>query len=142
MPALHRCCTTSWSSTVCSEILNDLEEPTEAEEVRLKIKADDFKPIAAAAIDGFEAWVAATAGWQVDSPNHEGVRARVLDADGAQTGWALVRASLHDPLVVINAESDVAGGALPPPLPVSASTLHRTPLAGRPLPPLLCRHSL
>lgn len=35
------------------------------------------------------------------------------DAGETQTGWALLRASLHDPLLVINAESDNKGGAGP-----------------------------
>lgn len=33
------------------------------------------------------------------------------EAGEVQTGWALLRASLHDPLIVINAESDNKGGA-------------------------------
>jgi phosphomannomutase len=37
---------------------------------------------------------------------------QVWGKDGQkQTGWALLRASLHDPLIVINAESDEKGGA-------------------------------
>ena len=81
--------------------------------MRLKIKSDDFKPIADATISAFESWVSNDAGdrWQVESPNYEGVRVKVLDDSGKDTGWALLRASLHDPLIVINAESDVKGGA-------------------------------
>ena len=100
-------------SCVCSEVLNQLEEPAESAELRLKIKADDFKPIADNSISAFKQWVEEGAGgsdWQLDEPNYEGVRVKV-NADGKQTGWALLRASLHDPLLVLNAESDNKGGA-------------------------------
>jgi hypothetical protein len=98
---------------VCSEILKELEEPAESEEVRLKIKAEDFRSVADATIAAFKEWVASNSErFVADEPNHEGVRVKVLGAGGEQTGWALLRASLHDPLLVINAESDVRGGAL------------------------------
>ena len=42
---------------------------------------------------------------------HNNRAVQVMDESGQQTGWALLRASLHDPLIVINAESDAKGGA-------------------------------
>jgi hypothetical protein len=64
---------------VRSQLLDELEEPAEEVEVRLKIKSDNFKPIADATIEAFRAWVASEAGpaWRFDSPNHEGVRVQV-----------------------------------------------------------------
>jgi hypothetical protein len=99
----------------CSDILAELEEPAESSEVRLKIKADDFKDVANATISAFKSWVEHGAGdrWQIEEPNYEGVRVKVLDEGGGDAGWALLRASLHDPLIVINAESNNQGGALP-----------------------------
>lgn len=41
------------------------------------------------------------------------MRLQVWDEEGErQTGWALLRASLHDPLIVINVESDERGGVV------------------------------
>ena len=39
----------------------------------------------------------------------QGWRVGVDEGDGKK-GWALLRASLHDPLLVLNVESDVRGG--------------------------------
>lgn len=53
-------------------------------------------------------------GWSKEPVNHEGVRVNIDQGqrgDGAPAaGWALLRASLHDPLLVLNIESDVPGG--------------------------------
>ena len=64
---------------LCSDILEELEEPAESAEVRLKIKADDFKRVADNTVEAFTAWLADGAGgaWQVDEPNFEGVRVKV-----------------------------------------------------------------
>lgn len=65
-------------------------------------------------LEGFKAWLDKDAGgepaWSLDPVNHEGWRVSVDEGDGAR-GWALLRASLHDPLLVLNVESDVPGGA-------------------------------
>lgn len=90
-------------------MLEELEEPVETDEVRLSITDEDFQKTAADVIDAFEQWLPNVAEWQVDEPNYEGVRVKVMDGS-EQTGWMLLRASLHDPLLVVNAESDVAGG--------------------------------
>jgi len=37
------------------------------------------------------------------------VRAEALDG----TGWFLLRASVHDPVLVLNAQSDLPGGTAP-----------------------------
>ena len=96
---------------MCSQLLEELEEPQEEEEVRMSILDEDFKQTAGEIIDAFEEWLKGVPEWQIEEPNHEGLRVMVLGADGAQTGWLLLRASLHDPLLVVNAESDVEGGA-------------------------------
>ena len=67
------------SHALCSDILEELDEPAESAEVRLKIKADDFKRVADNTVDAFTAWLADGAGgaWQLDEPNFEGVRVKV-----------------------------------------------------------------
>lgn len=49
-------------------------------------------------------------GWTGAAENHEGFRACVDEASG-RAGWALLRQSLHDPLLVLNVESEAPGGA-------------------------------
>ncbi|KAI8475648.1 MAG: Phosphoglucomutase, first 3 domain-containing protein [Monoraphidium minutum] len=94
-------------------ILRDLKEPVEGDEYRIKIKEPDFKPVAARVLEEFNAWVQAGAGgrpnYSLDAVNHEGWRVAVDEGEGRR-GWALLRASLHDPLLVLNVESDTAGG--------------------------------
>jgi hypothetical protein len=41
--------------------------------------------------------------------NYEGWRVAVDEGEGRH-GWVLLRQSLHDPLLVLNVESDVQGG--------------------------------
>ena len=46
--------------------------------------------------------------WNVEKENYEGMR--VSFGEGEGDGWFLLRMSLHDPLMALNMESDVAGG--------------------------------
>ena len=49
-------------------------------------------------------------GWHIAPDNREGVRIN-FDLDGAfSNGWFLLRLSVHDPVLPLNLESDVAGG--------------------------------
>lgn len=61
----------------------------------------------------FKAWVDAgcggASGWQLTAENHEGWRLNIDEGDG-QSGWLLLRGSIHDPLLVLNVESEVEGG--------------------------------
>jgi len=65
-------------------------------------------------LEKFQAWVEAgaggAAGWAMEAENWEGFRVAVDEGEGRR-GWVLLRASLHDPLLVLNVESDVPGGA-------------------------------
>ena len=47
-------------------------------------------------------------GWEVVSPNYEGIRVRCTAAN--EKGWFLLRLSLHDPVMPLNIESDTEGG--------------------------------
>ncbi len=61
----------------------------------------------------FHSWLQAGAGgashWSLEPVNYEGWRVAVDEGEGRR-GWLLLRQSLHDPLLVLNIESDVAGG--------------------------------
>jgi phosphomannomutase len=95
-----------------SDLLSELKEPQEEAEVRLKILADDFKPKGAEVLQALESAVAEGSAFTGCSPvkeNFEGYRVRRDEGDG-KWGWFLLRQSLHDPVMVLNFESEV--GAL------------------------------
>jgi hypothetical protein len=89
-----------------------LREPLEEAEFRLPLTGADFKAEGAAVVDAFAAEVRAGgfAAWSAVADNHEGFRAAVDEGDG-RAGWALLRQSLHDPLLVLNVESEAPNGA-------------------------------
>ena len=94
-----------------SALIDDLPEPREAAEVRLSFTAEgkkDFRACGKVAIEGVSAAVANEKGISPAPQNYEGVR---LNFDGAHgSGWALIRMSLHEPIVPVNFESDREGG--------------------------------
>ena len=47
--------------------------------------------------------------WEMEAENYEGWRVSVDEGKGKQ-GWCLLRPSIHDPLCVLNIESEVPGG--------------------------------
>lgn len=91
-----------------TDLIANLQEPVESEEFRLKIKADDFKAYGNAVIERLKDFAAEQDGWQVVPNNYEGVRVACQSAE--ENGWFLLRLSLHDPVMPLNIESNVAGG--------------------------------
>lgn len=92
-----------------SDLIADLKEPLESEEFRLNIGTEDFKGYGADMIAALEAYAKTQDSYNIAPDNHEGIRVSFGDEDG--NGWFLVRLSLHDPLIPVNVESDVKGGA-------------------------------
>ncbi len=90
-------------------LIQDLEEPAESVEFRMNIAQEDFKPYGIQVIEDLTAYAAVQPGWSLAPSNYEGVRVN-LDADHGN-GWFLLRLSLHDPLMPLNIESNVCGGA-------------------------------
>ncbi|MGB3298524.1 MAG: phosphomannomutase/phosphoglucomutase [Phormidesmis sp.] len=97
------------SGKVLTDLIADLQEPAESEEYRLKILAADFGGCGNAVIESLRKFVAQQAGWQVVPNNYEGLRVACTAPD--EDGWFLLRRSLHDPVLPLNIESNVAGGA-------------------------------
>jgi phosphomannomutase len=85
-----------------------LPEPAEAKEYRAKIKAEDFGAYGGDVLKAFEQFAADEPGWSITPNNCEGVHVTV-DAS-AGNGWALLRKSLHDPVLPLNIESEESGG--------------------------------
>lgn len=86
----------------------NLQEPRESKEFRLKIQVPDFKAYGTEVMGQLEEFVAAQTDWAIVPKNYEGVRVACQAPD--EDGWFLLRLSLHDPVLPLNIESNVAGG--------------------------------
>ena len=91
-----------------TDLIKDLPEPTEAAEVRIRIDTRDYKAAGKNVISDLSAAVIGKDYLSLAPNNCEGVRINFDRAHG--NGWALVRMSLHEPILPINAESNEAGG--------------------------------
>lgn len=91
------------------DLIADLPEPREAIELRPTFVADvDFKTLGGGVIEELKQRVQTEAGLSLAPDNYEGVR--INFAPDCGNGWALVRMSLHEPIMPINAESSSEGG--------------------------------
>ena len=87
-----------------SVMISSLEEPKEAIEVRLPMEGSDFSVYGDQILEGLKVWVKAKEdkGLSLVEPNYEGVR---INFDLPEVkGWCLLRKSLHDPIMPLNAE--------------------------------------
>jgi len=91
-----------------TDMIAELPTPKESEEFRLEFNSGvDFKALGATVLADLTA-CAKEKGIALATPNFEGVR---LCFTGEIEGWALVRMSLHEPLMPINVESNHVGGS-------------------------------
>ncbi len=94
-----------------TDLIADLEMPVEAMEVRLRFADDcDFKELGQRILKDFEAHAKRTPYTTLPEKNYEGCRVSFDKTHG--NGWALLRMSLHEPILPINIESDQKYGAL------------------------------
>ena len=89
-------------------LIVDLQEPLESKEFRLKIDTEDFKGYGNHAIEKLTNFASTQADWTVVPNNYEGIR--IACNSPTENGWFLLRLSLHDPVMPLNIESNVAGG--------------------------------
>ena len=68
----------------------------------------DFREYGLSVINDFKALCEKTEGKTVSPVNYEGVRVNFNEASG--DGWQLLRMSVHEPLLVLNCESNKEGG--------------------------------
>ena len=92
------------------DLIADLREPEEEKELRFKILCDDFRPEGEKIIALFEEEAKNHVGWSACNDNHEGIRINTDKTCG--NGWFLLRLSVHDPIIVLNSESNEVGGTL------------------------------
>nr|WP_319399255.1 phosphoglucomutase [uncultured Carboxylicivirga sp.] len=91
-----------------TSLIEDLPQPADSKEFRIKIEAEDFRGYGEKVINDLELFASAQEGWKIMSDNYEGVR--VACEHQQQKGWFLLRLSLHDPVIPLNIESDIKGG--------------------------------
>lgn len=89
-------------------LLEDLSEPLESKEIRMKITAEDFGSYGEMVIQRLTMFAEERDDFIVASDNHEGIRAS-FDKDNGD-GWFLLRLSVHDPIMPMNIESNSIGG--------------------------------
>lgn len=89
-------------------VLSKLKEPLESMEKRIKIKCDDFKSYADKIIKDLVDYSKAREDFNICKENYEGIRVSFNKDDG--DGWFLLRLSVHDPIMVLNIESNRKNG--------------------------------
>lgn len=89
-------------------LIDALQDPLEAKELRLKINTDAFKSYGESVIAAIEQHAQTAADWRVADDNREGIR--IFFDDAVRDGWFLLRMSVHDPIMPLNIESDAPGG--------------------------------
>ena len=94
-------------------LIDDLQEPVESVEIRLPIlEREDWEPEEEAQ-EIVEILLSHTLDhpeWQMAPDSREGVRITFNLDGGVNNAWFQLRMSVHDPVMVLNAESAVPGG--------------------------------
>lgn len=93
-----------------SQLIEELREPVERVEVRLRLTGENPADSSWDVIQTVLSHTLEDPAWRLANDNREGVRIEFNLADGIDNGWFLLRASLHDPVLALNAESDLEGG--------------------------------
>ena len=92
-------------------LIDDLKEPVESVEIRLPVlEAEDPSAASQEVVETLLSYTLDDPSWQIAQDNREGVRI-IFNLDGdVNNAWFQLRMSVHDPVMVLNAESDVPGG--------------------------------
>lgn len=92
-------------------LLEGLQEPVESAELRLNILAEDFRSAGLRLIEEVMDHAEADGNdWKIAPDNREGIRITFDLDQKLDSAWFLLRLSVHDPVMALNAESDVPGG--------------------------------
>ncbi len=84
--------------------------PAESAEIRMNIKDEDFRAAGQSVIETVLNKTLEDPEWHLAPDNREGVRISFSLDGGVDNAWFLLRLSVHDPVMPLNAESDVPGG--------------------------------
>ena len=96
-----------------SALIDDLQEPVESVEIRLPILPfEDWEPEEEAQeiVEILLSRTLTDPEWQLAPDNREGARITFNLDGGVNNAWVQLRMSVHDPVMVLNAESAVPGG--------------------------------
>lgn len=94
-----------------TDLIATLQLPEEERELRVKFRPDcDFKTLGKTVIEDFKKYADGVYYATPAADNYEGYRLRYDETHG--DGWALLRMSLHDPILPINVESDSKDGSI------------------------------
>ncbi len=96
--------------TSLEDLIGKLKEAEEEKELRFKILCDNFRSEGEKIIALFQNEAKIHTGWTACNDNHEGIRINTDSSCG--NGWFLVRLSVHDPIIVLNTESNDTSGTL------------------------------
>ena len=99
------------SGKTLSDLIADLDEPFESLEVRLSFANDcDFKALSKQALEEFEKYANGLYYANPDKENYDGIRLCFDELHG--NGFALVRPSLHEPVLIVHFESESENGVV------------------------------
>ncbi len=90
-------------------LIENLKEPAESKEYRIKITEKDFRNYGEKVIKDLFAYAEKQKTFKIADDNHEGIRVYFDKRNG--NGWFLLRLSVHDPIMPLNIESDSIDGA-------------------------------
>lgn len=94
-----------------SSLIDELQEPVESVAIRLPIlDTEDFRAAGQEVIETILSHTLSNPEWKLAPDNREGVRISFNLDGGVNNAWFLLRLSVHDPVMPLNAESDVPGG--------------------------------
>ncbi|MGG7174827.1 phosphomannomutase/phosphoglucomutase [Clostridium neonatale] len=91
------------------DLIEDLKLPYESLEFRIDIKKNNFKKYGMNIINDLENYISLKNGFNIVKNNYEGIRVNCDKNNG--DGWFLLRLSLHEPVLVLNIESNIKDGA-------------------------------
>ena len=92
------------------KMIAELREPKESAEIRLGITVTDFRAAGQRIIQQVIDYAKKSEGWHIAPDNREGIRVGFDIGGEKDSGWFLLRLSVHDPVMPINCESNIAGG--------------------------------
>lgn len=95
-------------SMTISNLLESFIDSREKIELRIKVNGDKSEEMSAKVLSKLKNYYLTLKNCEMDENNLEGVRLRFNSR--WQEGWCLLRKSVHDPILVFNAESYVNGG--------------------------------
>lgn len=92
------------------DLIADLNLPWEEDEVRVRfnVHSEDYRREGERIIDEIKYFAERDSRWTLAPNNYEGVRINFKKGEGG--GWALIRMSVHDPVMPINFASTEKGG--------------------------------